>query len=156
MRDISFLPWQYAVTESGKIWSHKSQRFLKGGRTDWYLHVCLNGKGYTIHRLVALTYIPNPENKPHINHKNGIKDDNRIENLEWCTPKENIWHKINILEDYEKLFNTIIKNMNPYIKQFLEKNNKIWEFKQHFLEQKRLSHNKAMAKWRAKRSKTNP
>ena len=52
----------------------------------------IKGKHKTIHRLVAIQYIPNPEGKAVVNHKNGIKIDNRICNLEWNTPDENYQH----------------------------------------------------------------
>lgn len=63
-----------------------------------YLSIGLtkNGKqiGYRVHRLVAQTFISNPENKAEVNHKNGIKIDNRIENLEWNTSSENTIHAL--------------------------------------------------------------
>lgn len=61
-----------------------------------FINVYRDGKRYkyNTHKIVALTWIPNPENKYTINHINGVKHDNRVENLEWCTVKENVHHAI--------------------------------------------------------------
>ena len=66
-----------------------------------YLSVCLNKEGakrrYTVHRLVASAFIDNLSGAKTVNHKNGIRTDNRVDNLEWCSQKENILHASRVL-----------------------------------------------------------
>lgn len=95
MKDIKGYEGLYAVTEEGQVWSYRSNKFLKSNPDkDGYLKIGLykekNRKYFFLHRLVAEAYIPNPENKPQVNHKDENKQNNNINNLEWFTVKENI------------------------------------------------------------------
>lgn len=81
------------------------ERILRHGKATRYLHVGLEKDGenkvFSIHRLVAKAFIPNPHNKPFVNHIDGNKHNNITINLEWCTQKENIGHAfLNGLSDY--------------------------------------------------------
>lgn len=62
-----------------------------------YLSVSISGKNIKLHRIIASAFIPNPENKKQVNHKNGIRNDNRIDNLEWKNSNENIQHSVKYL-----------------------------------------------------------
>lgn len=92
MKDIPWYEWLYAVTEDGNVWSYKTHKYLKPVNKRWYCGVTLWTKQTTIHQLVAQTYLQNVGNKPQVNHKNGIRTDNRVCNLEWCTCQENVLH----------------------------------------------------------------
>ena len=87
----------YLVFEDGRIYSKRFKKFLTPKKNhDGYLRVQIweNNKCHFVswHRIIAQTFIPNPDNKPFINHKDGNKQNNSVENLEWCTQKENIKH----------------------------------------------------------------
>ena len=77
------------VSDSGVIFDSKTGRFRNPSKGGNYLHFPDRGKYHNLHRVVARLFVPNPHNKPCVNHKNFNRWDNRAENLEWCTAAEN-------------------------------------------------------------------
>ena len=94
----------YAVSELGQVYSHKTNQFLKPSfNLKGYPQVCLTLDGrrkkktVKIHRLVAEMFIPNPNQLPQVNHIDGDKTNNRVENLEWCDNSYNQIHAHRVL-----------------------------------------------------------
>lgn len=94
MKDIPGYEGRYAITSCGKIWSYSHGKFMKTriDKDGYELITLWNGQknNHIVHRLLAQTYIPNPNDYPEINHKDEIKNHNWINNLEWCTTVYNI------------------------------------------------------------------
>lgn len=121
----------YAISSIGRVRSFDrldcKGRFIKGKLlssrtyTHNYESVMIGKKRFYIHRLVAIAFIPNPHNYPQINHKNGNKKDNRVENLEWCTQKQNNQHawRIGLNKGFERT--------QDYRKQVSKTVKKLWE-----------------------------
>ena len=96
-RDIDGYDGLYKVSNLGNVYSLKTNKVLKtpvGKRGYPNLNLLKDGKQklFVVHRLVAKAFIPNPENKQQVNHIDGDKTNNRVDNLEWATSRENMLH----------------------------------------------------------------
>ena len=134
MKPIEGYEGIYVVTRQGEIYSlnrignngkplnGKLMKTSDNGKGYRKIRLCKNGKvkTYIVHRLVAKAFLPNPNGYPIVNHKNGDKTDNRVENLEWCTHSYNMEHasRIGLLNPIKKLSDAdveIIRNLKDKI-----------------------------------------
>lgn len=117
---------RYSIDENGNIYDNKKDRYLKqydNGFGYKYVMLVINGKykQHKVHRLVAETFIPNPKNKPFINHKDCNRSNNNVLNLEWCTQKENI--------NYAQRVNSSFNDRNKTVNQYDKNNNLLNTYK---------------------------
>lgn len=92
-KDKRLLYLDIEVTEEGGTFyrdGSKKAQYLRNG----YPTIKYKNKAYRVHRLVAEKYIPNPDNLPFVNHKDGNKVNNCVDNLEWCTQRQNVHHAL--------------------------------------------------------------
>lgn len=116
-KDIPIYAGIYEISTFGRVRSKVTNRIatpFKNERGYTIVKIYLNGmvKNERVHRLVAMTFIPNPNNYPQVNHKDYNRTNNRVDNLEWCTGEQNIQHSIEHLHGkrvqcYDQVFSSI-------------------------------------------------
>ena len=129
----------YSVSDKGEIKNDITGRKLKPSIQQGYCHVGLtiNGKvkRCRVHRLVTNAFLPNPDKKPYVNHIDGCRSNNNINNLEWCTPSYNTQHAVKLgLIKSKKVYQydlndnliCVYKNVNEVAKVFNTSKNMIY------------------------------
>ena len=115
VRDFPGYEGLYAVAKSGKVWSYKKHRWMNpcAGKSRYKI-VNLwkdeKSKSFYLHRLVAITWLPNPDNLPEVNHKDEDRGNCHVDNLEWCQHSYNINYskcKKVYCEELNRIFNSI-------------------------------------------------
>jgi len=110
----------YLINKSGDIWSIRHNKIMKTCiNKEGYVTIELNTKGYRLHRLLGLNFIPNPENKPEIDHIDRNKQNNSLENLRWVTGSENSLNR-----SYKTEHHNIIINKSGSYKVQIRRNKK--------------------------------
>ena len=118
---------RYKVFEDGRIWSNFYQKWMDGNiGTKGYLQLwltCKDGKKryFMKHRVIAYVFIPNPDNKPQVDHINTIRTDNRVENLKWVSQSENNKNPITNKRLSEGQKNTQYKHNRDSLGRFTKK-----------------------------------
>lgn len=110
----------YLIYDDGRVYNTRTNKFISGDENSCgYSRVMLYNnnmkKRFFRHRLVAKYFIPNPENKLFVNHKDGNKYNNSVHNLEWCTQSENEKHKFAVLN--AKKTNKKVKVIYPNLRE---------------------------------------
>lgn len=138
METINGFP-DYKVNTNGDVFSFRrggkqrqlKKRYCRGGYVSYIIRDSFGKKtNLSAHRIVANQYIKNDNYKPCVNHINGVRDDNRVENLEWCTYSENIKHgialnkKTNVNAKLSEVMHFILKSEFSRIKSQKEVSNK--------------------------------
>lgn len=128
-KDIIGLEGKYSINTNAVIKSIRFGRILKHTTMpNGYKVIRLCGKFYYVHRLVALTYLDNPNKKKQVNHKDGNKANNALDNLEWMTCRENIHHsyRLGMSDNYgERNGMSKLNKQNVYIIKYLSKYTKL-------------------------------
>lgn len=106
-KDIQGYEGLYSINNKGEVRSERNNRLLKpiNSHGYMYVHLCNENhrrKNKAIHRLVAETFLPNANKLPEVNHKDGDKTNNALDNLEWCSASYNTYHRINVLNKSNK------------------------------------------------------
>lgn len=136
MQTAEYIFPHLTLYEDGRLYNHKTKKFKKWTKdTNGYMKtqiwVCGKPKNVHQHRLLAQSFIPNPNDKPQVNHKNGIKNDNRLDNLEWVTQSENGKHSFaNGLQKptkphMKKVINIVTNEIYESVSEAARRNN-VW------------------------------